>query len=83
MPSGSVSLSEDGWIGNTFTGVNVNQKEHGRSSFQNKNEKAETPVAFSVSILRPFISETITLIFMVVFCSVGCEDRIIMKHQLS
>lgn len=51
--------------------------------FNIKNEKTETPIAFIASILLLFISETINLIFMAVFCSVGREDRIIMKHQLS
>lgn len=36
MPPGSVSAPQNGWVGNTFTEVNVNQKEHGRSSFQYK-----------------------------------------------
>lgn len=36
MPPGSVSPPGNGWAGNTFTEVNVNQKEHGRSSFQSK-----------------------------------------------
>lgn len=36
MPPGSVSLPWDGWTGNIFIGVNVNQKDHGSSSFQEK-----------------------------------------------